>query len=159
MTGCTLDHLLKPQKKPRGSSVLTTPLMWWYSGEYRGTELLLFIFVRKRWKHRPLCIKSLFWRLLWSPLLIRCSVARVDWTFQQDFAGPHAAKNLQKRLEENIPTRKEDRTSGSPDLNPLYYEIWEKLEEMACEKPIVIWSHWSKLRKTDRHLQNSRTFS
>ncbi len=62
---------------------------------------------------------------------------KVDWTFQQDSAGAHAAKSTQKWLEKNIPNFicKKDWTLGSPDLNPLDYEIWEKLEEMACKKP------------------------
>ncbi len=47
----------------------------------------------------------------------------VYWTFQQDFARAHAAKSMQKWL-----------TSGSPDLNPLFYETWEKLEKIACKK-------------------------
>ncbi len=55
----------------------------------------------------------------------------VDWTFQRDSAGMHT----QKCLEENIPNfiPKEDWTLGSPDLNLLDYEIFEKLEEMACK--------------------------
>ncbi len=61
----------------------------------------------------------------------------VDWTFQQDSVGVHTAKSTQKWLEKNIPNfiRKEDWTSRSPNLNPLDYEMWEKLEKMACKKP------------------------
>ncbi len=63
--------------------------------------------------------------------------AGVDWIFQQDSARAHVAKSPQKWLEENISNLicKEDWTSGSSDLNLLDYEIWEKLEEMACKKP------------------------
>ncbi len=68
--------------------------------------------------------------------------AGVNWIFQQDSVGVHAAKSTQKLLEENILNfiREEDWTLGSPDLNLLDYEIWEELEDMAYKKPIVIWS-------------------
>ncbi len=56
--------------------------------------------------------------------------AEVDWTFQHDHGGGggHTAKCMQKWLVENILNfmRKENWTSGSPDLNRLDYKIWEK---------------------------------
>ncbi len=58
------------------------------------------------------------------------------WVFQQDSAPSHKAKTTQKWLEENVPDfiAESEWTSGSPDLNPLDYELWEVLEEKACAK-------------------------
>lgn len=59
------------------------------------------------------------------------------WIFQQDSAPAHKAKSTQSWLKENIPgfIAAEDWPSGSPDLNPLDYGLWNILEDMACSKP------------------------
>ena len=59
------------------------------------------------------------------------------WVFQQDAAPAHKAKTTQAWLERNVPEfiRAEEWTSGSPDLNPLDYNAWDMLEQMACSKP------------------------
>ncbi len=126
---------LKPQKKSWGSSMLATPLTWWYGGEYCGTVLLLFIFVRKGWKHRPLCIRSPFWS--YHEALKWYIVRRSQLDLSTGLCGAHIAKSTQKWPEENILNFicKEDWTAGSPDLNPLDYEILEKFKEMAYKKP------------------------
>lgn len=57
------------------------------------------------------------------------------WVFQQDSAPAHKAKTTQEWLRLNIPgfIRAEDWPSGSPDLNPLDYQLWSELERMGCQ--------------------------
>lgn len=59
------------------------------------------------------------------------------WTFQQDSAPAHKAKVTQAWLRDNTPDfiATTEWPSASPDLNPLDYEIWSKLEEKVCSKP------------------------
>jgi transposase len=59
------------------------------------------------------------------------------WTFQQDSAPAHKAKVVQTWLSNNVPDfmSTADWPSASPDLNPLDYAIWSKLEEKVCSKP------------------------
>lgn len=59
------------------------------------------------------------------------------WVFQQDSAPAHRAKSTQDWLaaREIDFIRHEDWPSSSPDLNPLDYKIWQRLEEKACSKP------------------------
>lgn len=59
------------------------------------------------------------------------------WIFQQDSAPAHKARTTQRWLKDNLPDfiAFEDWPSGSPDLNPLDYRLWEVLEEKACSKP------------------------
>lgn len=59
------------------------------------------------------------------------------WVFQQDSAPAHKAKSTQRWLGMNLPEfiAAEDWPSGSPDLNPLDYRLWNILEEKACCKP------------------------
>jgi DDE superfamily endonuclease len=57
-----------------------------------------------------------------------------NWCFQQDSAPAHKARRIQTWLAENLPDfiTANDWPSGSPDLNPLDYSLWTKLEERAC---------------------------
>lgn len=59
------------------------------------------------------------------------------WTFQQDSAPAHKAKITQAWLKSNTPDfiATEDWPSASPDLNPLDYAIWSKLEAKVCARP------------------------
>jgi hypothetical protein len=59
------------------------------------------------------------------------------WTFQQDSAPAHKAKIVQRWLESNTPDfiATQHWPSASPDLNPLDYHVWSKLEAKACAKP------------------------
>ena len=59
-----------------------------------------------------------------------------DWSFQQDSAPAHKARTTQQWLEANVPDfiSTSDWPSASPDLNPLDYKLWSKLQEMACKK-------------------------
>lgn len=59
------------------------------------------------------------------------------WIFQQDSAPAHKAKTTQRWLATHLPEfiAAEDWPSGSPDLNPLDYGLWNILEEKACSKP------------------------
>lgn len=58
------------------------------------------------------------------------------WSFQQDSAPAHKAKMNQKWCADNLPDfiATEDWPSGSPDLNPLDYRLWDYLEQKACSK-------------------------
>jgi len=59
------------------------------------------------------------------------------WTFQQDSAPAHKAKSVQTWLKNHTPDfiATEHWPSASPDLNPLDYAIWSKLEAKVCSKP------------------------
>ncbi len=61
------------------------------------------------------------------------SFTRWNWCFQQDSAMAHIAKLIQQWLTKHVPhvisTNKW--TSASPDLSPLDYRLWNKLEEVA----------------------------
>lgn len=63
----------------------------------------------------------------------------VDWVFKQDSMSAHKAKSTQKRLQGNVPglIAASDWASGSPDLNPLDYELRRK---WLVEHVIKIWS-------------------
>ena len=56
------------------------------------------------------------------------------WIFQQDTVSAYKAKTTQWWLETNLPEfiPAEDWPSGSSDLNPLDYHLWNILEEKAC---------------------------
>lgn len=58
------------------------------------------------------------------------------WVFQQDSAPAHKARTTQAWLEDCVPEfiRSEEWPSGSPDLNPLDYKLWQELENMACRR-------------------------
>ncbi len=58
------------------------------------------------------------------------------WIFQEDLAPAHEPKCCQEWLSTNIPAfiQAEEWTSGIPDLNPLDYELWDILEQSACQK-------------------------
>lgn len=57
------------------------------------------------------------------------------WIFQQDSAPAHKARRIQQWLRDNVPEfiAAEDWPSGSPDLNPLDYKLWDVLEASACK--------------------------
>lgn len=59
------------------------------------------------------------------------------WTFQEDSAPEHGAKVIQRWLYNNVPDfiSSQHWPSASPDLNPLDYDIWSKLEILICSKP------------------------
>lgn len=59
-----------------------------------------------------------------------------EWTFQQDSAPAHKARRVQQWLKDNVPSfiAAEDWPSGSPDLNPLDYKLWDILEKTACRR-------------------------
>ena len=60
-----------------------------------------------------------------------------QWSFQQDSAPSHKAKTTQRWLTANVPDfiSTDAWPSASPDLNPLDYAIWSKLEAKVCCKP------------------------
>ena len=57
---------------------------------------------------------------------IRGVMNGTEWTWQQDGATPHTAKETQQWLRESCPDciMKNDWPSKSPDLNPMDYGIW-----------------------------------
>lgn len=59
------------------------------------------------------------------------------WLFQQDFEQAHKAKATQQWLKSNILgfTAADNWPAGSPDLKPLHYSSYFKLENMACRIP------------------------
>ena len=68
-----------------------------------------------------------------------------EWTFQQDGAPAHKARETQDFLRDNCPdvitvdthwrTANGEWPPNSPDLNPMDYAVWSILEEKACQKP------------------------
>jgi len=67
---------------------------------------------------------------------IRSTMNGQSWTWQQDGAPPHTAKNTQDWLENNCNDwiKKDEWPAKSPDLNPMDFGIWgillSKLAEM-----------------------------
>jgi inhibitor of nuclear factor kappa-B kinase subunit alpha len=58
------------------------------------------------------------------------------WWFQQDSAPAHKANFTQTWCRDHLPgfISSSEWPAGSPDLNPLDYFVWSKLEQMACRK-------------------------
>ena len=58
------------------------------------------------------------------------------WVFQQDSVPAHKANTTQEWLQRNVPAliSSEDWPSGRSNLNPLDYNLWAVLENMACCK-------------------------
>lgn len=59
------------------------------------------------------------------------------WTFQQDSAPAHKAKDTIQFCKNNFPDiiTPEEWPASSPDLNPLDYSIWSVLEAKVCATP------------------------
>lgn len=59
-----------------------------------------------------------------------------NWIFQQDSAPAHKAKTTQAWLQAHVPQfiSPDEWPAGSPDLNPLDYTLWDKLEDMVCTR-------------------------
>ena len=59
-----------------------------------------------------------------------------EYVFMQDGAPAHTANTTQKWLEESLKFwPKSVWPPSSPDLNPLDFSIWAKVESIACKKP------------------------
>ena len=58
---------------------------------------------------------------------------RGKWTFQQDGAPAHTAKTVQLWCRDNLPDfiSKDEWPPSSPDLNPMDYCVWPKLQSMV----------------------------
>jgi inhibitor of nuclear factor kappa-B kinase subunit alpha len=58
------------------------------------------------------------------------------WSFQQDSAPAHRAKVTQQWCGTNLPEfiSTQDWPASSPDLNPLDYCVWSRLEQLVCSK-------------------------
>ena len=61
----------------------------------------------------------------------------LHWTFQQDSAPAHAAKNTQAWIRDNLPDfiSPQEWPANSPDMNLLDYSVWSILESKACARP------------------------
>ena len=59
-----------------------------------------------------------------------------NWNFQQDSAPAHKAHTIQQWQETDVPhfISTSDWHSAYPDLNPLDYKLWSKLQELACKE-------------------------
>ena len=66
-------------------------------------------------------------------VLKRETLGDADWVFQQDSAPAHKAKVTQKWLKDHVPDfiAHDEWPPASPDLNPLDYFVWSKLESMV----------------------------
>jgi inhibitor of nuclear factor kappa-B kinase subunit alpha len=74
-----------------------------------------------------------------EPHLIPCGeqlFGNGRWCFQQDSAPAHSAKVTQLWCSTNLPDfiATSDWPASSPDLNPLDYFVWSKLQQMVCCK-------------------------
>jgi hypothetical protein len=56
------------------------------------------------------------------------------WVFQQDSVPAHKSKTTQEWLQKNLLAfiSAENWPSGSADLSPLDYKLWDVLEDKAC---------------------------
>ena len=122
MAGCMPIALKKPLRKVLEWKECTTQLMWWF-GE-GGHQALFFC---EQWEILETIVKPINNTLF----------AGRHWILQQDSAPAHEAKTTQWWLETNFPEfiATEHWPSGSPDLNPLDYHLWNILEEKACCMP------------------------
>ena len=61
------------------------------------------------------------------------------WTFQQDSAPPHKARDTLNWIEENFPSflSPQEWLPYSPDLNPMDFSIWSILDSNAYTKPHI----------------------
>lgn len=59
-----------------------------------------------------------------------------EWWFQQDSAPAHKALTTQNWCQDNLPgfISTAEWPASSPDLNPMDYYVWSKLEQMACSR-------------------------
>lgn len=109
-------------------------VMVWLGGSWKGKAKLFFVpqGVKVRAKNYLENVLEPIVKPLGSTLF-----KNEHWTFQQDSAPAHGAKIVQKWLATNTPDfiSSQQWPSASPDLNPLDYDIWSKLEVEACSKP------------------------
>lgn len=94
----------------------------------------------------PICVKGNFnstqYRYLLAhkvfPALDR-TYGRGRWVWQQDGAPCHTSEAIQKYLVGRLGSRgfwpKDFWPPSSPNLNPLDYHVWTRVEEKACSRP------------------------
>lgn len=109
-------------------------VMVWWGVSYDGVTQLHFC--EQGVKTRALNYQSDILEKVVKPLSNTLFEGK-HWIFQQDSAPAHKAKSTQRWLEANVPEfiAAENWPSGSPDLNPLDYRLWNVLEEKACSTP------------------------
>ena len=132
MTGCMLTALKKPLRVERAHYPAYVMVLVW--GVMWGCHPAPFLWTRSQNACCQLPDRH-FGNSM--KLLNNTLFAERHWIFQQDSAPSHKAKTTQWSLETNSPEFivPEDWSSGSPDLNPLDYHLWNILEEKACCMP------------------------
>jgi len=84
-----------------------------------------------------------------------------DFVFMQDSAPSHRAKATQNFLRDNMPDfiSSQEWTPHSPDLNLLYYSVWDILQELVYEgrrKPFANLKDLQMLLETNGTLSMTR---
>ncbi len=122
------------EKVPRVQHAQQPPsaMVWWRVSYFGATEIHFC-------ESGGNTNRAIYWKLLQDvvePLSDTLFEGVEDWCFQQDSAPAHKAKATQKWCEDfllNFITV-EQWCSGSPDLNPLDYQLWTDLEAIVCKR-------------------------
>ena len=129
ITGCTPTALKKPLRVERAS--YPAYVMVWCGGSYEGVTQFHFC-------EQGLKIHAVNYQTDILEAVVKLSnntlLAGRHWIFQKNSVPAHKAKTTRRWLEINLPEfiAAEYWPSGSPDLNPLEYRLWNILEEKAC---------------------------
>lgn len=124
-------------RKPHVLSGLANPLQSWFGRAFHTKVWPKFL--RKGVKTSAVIYERMLKDVV-EPLNYTPFEDIDNWCFKQDAAPAHKAKKIQIWLTANVPDfiSTDDWPSGSPDLNPLDYALWNKLAERAYSS-----SYWT----------------